>query len=93
MAMNLLGTRYRCPVCGAQARVPAESRFRCPHCAAELQSNPNLAVVVAIVFGGIPGIFFSTLGELGNAIGIVASLVFMLFLWRVALNVRRRDAV
>jgi hypothetical protein len=91
--VNLLGTRYTCPACAAQAQLSAEAQFKCPHCDAELQANPNLAFFVAILFGGMPSVFGSAFGDLGNAIGTVASLAFMFFLWRVLLKVRRRDAV
>jgi len=93
MTLNLLGIRYKCPVCAAEARLPAESQFKCPHCGAELQSNPNVALIAATLLGGVPAVVGSAFGEIGNAIGLVASVAFMLALWRGILQVRRRDAV
>jgi hypothetical protein len=52
-----------------------------------------MAVFVSTTLGGIPGMFGAKFGDIGVVIAIALSLVLMFFLWRVTLNVRRRDAV
>jgi hypothetical protein len=90
-AARFLNT-YACPRCKETGIIPGiETSFNCPRCAAALRSNAIGAFVGAMFLGGLPIVLVGAFGEIESIVGVVASIAFTIFLWRVFLNVQLQN--
>ena len=87
--MLLLGiTRFKCPSCGVEAQLPRGTHFNCPNCGVALICNSTFTIGIVTIFGGIPMALGAAFGDVGAVVGGIASVAFVLGLWRATFRLR-----